>query len=750
MLSIIKGKGFKVLYLVLMGFIVLTGITLSDLSCSSGGSGSNGSLTQMLYVLNSDGSVSVINPSAGTTVTTLSVGGSAHIASLANGSYLNEFGINPAILNPLQISTPSISAFQGVYGIAANPNTHKVYVVTGSNTVSVIDTTTNKVVTTINVPAGAFGIAVNPATNLAYVGNSSPSQGIVTVIDLSTNSVVTTINTQSALPLADVIVNPVQGGDVYVSGWASGIIDDINTTSNQVAYSWPGTASKYPIGLALDPTHNLLYTSTYLGNLEISDVSPSALKGGNYIKAVYPIAPNDTCPGIAINTQANVVYMTDNPGGKLYVINASNGSILSTINIGGNPQAVSYDPSTNNIYVVCDGNCPGLTTVNASTNTVTNTINTPPGTTPVGIITTPGSPSVGSTSGGNSCTTNAQCLNGQVCTNGSCVASTSCTSNAQCSSGQICQNGSCVTQSTSGTEFTYPVGTGPQGIAIDASGNAWVVNSGSNSVTKLNSSGTPIGTYPVGNGPGGIAIDASGHVWVTNNNDNTVTELSSTGTTIATYLVGPVGEALWGIAIDASGHVWAENHSSATVRELSSTGITIGTYAVGSSPEGIAIDTSGNVWVANRSSANVTKLNSFGTTVGTYPVGNGPEGIAIDASGHVWVAQNDDNTITELSSTGITIGTYLVGNWPRCIALDASGNVWVTNMYSNTVTELNSSGTIIGTYAVGTTPVGIAIDSSGNVWVTNGGDNTVTEIAGITKGPQYFPFTGPQFPGGNL
>ena len=44
------------------------------------------------------------------------------------------------------------------------------------------------------------------------------------------------------------------------------------------------------------------------------------------------------------------------------------------------------------------------------------------------------------------CTSNADCSSGQVCTNGACVTSSStCTSDANCSSGQVCTNGTCVT-----------------------------------------------------------------------------------------------------------------------------------------------------------------------------------------------------------------------------------------------------------------------------------------------------------------
>ena len=69
---------------------------------------------------------------------------------------------------------------------------------------------------------------------------------------------------------------------------------------------------------------------------------------------------------------------------------------------------------------------------------------------------------------------------------------------------------------------TYNVGLEPGNIAVDASGNVWVVNYYSNTVTKLSASGITIGTYSVGQYPFGIAIDASGNVWVANGGDNTV------------------------------------------------------------------------------------------------------------------------------------------------------------------------------------------------------------------------------------
>jgi streptogramin lyase len=153
---------------------------------------------------------------------------------------------------------------------------------------------------------------------------------------------------------------------------------------------------------------------------------------------------------------------------------------------------------------------------------------------------------------------------------------------------------------------SYAVGSYPQGIAIDSSGNIWVANSSSNNVTEISASGIIIGTYSVGSSPQGIAIDSSGNIWVANSGSNSLTKLSASGVTIGTYTAGtnPCN-----IAIDASGNVWVTNcGSSSYVTEINSSGVVIGTYSVGKNPTGIAIDTLGNVWVANTGSGSVTEL----------------------------------------------------------------------------------------------------------------------------------------------
>ena len=61
----------------------------------------------------------------------------------------------------------------------------------GSNTVSVLDTISNTVVTTLNAGITPQGIAVNPVANLAYVANSGGNT--LSVIDIASNTLVATI-----------------------------------------------------------------------------------------------------------------------------------------------------------------------------------------------------------------------------------------------------------------------------------------------------------------------------------------------------------------------------------------------------------------------------------------------------------------------------------------------------------------------------------------------------------------------------
>ena len=79
----------------------------------------------------------------------------------------------------------------GAWAVAASAQPRAYVTNFLSDNVSVIDTLTNTIVTTIPVGGGPFGVAVNAARTRAYVGNQFDDS--VSVIDTATNTVIATV-----------------------------------------------------------------------------------------------------------------------------------------------------------------------------------------------------------------------------------------------------------------------------------------------------------------------------------------------------------------------------------------------------------------------------------------------------------------------------------------------------------------------------------------------------------------------------
>jgi NHL repeat-containing protein len=139
----------------------------------------------------------------------------------------------------------------------------------------------------------------------------------------------------------------------------------------------------------------------------------------------------------------------------------------------------------------------------------------------------------------------------------------------------------------------------PAAIATDQSGNVWVANSGSDTVSwfdnlgnsKLGTTGTSLGGVPAG-----IAIDLSGNAWVTASNNDVYELSSSSGSIVGSPLTGfnePTG-----IAIDPNNEIWVVNAGNNTVSAVNSSGVPLaGSPFSGagiSAPAAIAINGNAN------------------------------------------------------------------------------------------------------------------------------------------------------------
>jgi len=79
----------------------------------------------------------------------------------------------------------------GLVGVALTPDGSKVYVAALSGSLSVIATATDAVIATIQLAANAFGVAVSPDGRKVYVANGNFAT--VSVIDTESNTMIATI-----------------------------------------------------------------------------------------------------------------------------------------------------------------------------------------------------------------------------------------------------------------------------------------------------------------------------------------------------------------------------------------------------------------------------------------------------------------------------------------------------------------------------------------------------------------------------
>ena len=272
--------------------------------------------------------------------------------------------------------------------------------------------------------------------------------------------------------------------------------------------------------------------------------------------------------------------------------------------------------------------------------------------------------------------------------------------------------------SLTGMTDTSPSGGlfGPTGIALDPSGNLWVVDSGNNRVLEFKTPfsngesaslviGQPtfggyIGTTTSGglNAPSYAAFDSSGNLWVTDQGNNRVLEFSapfSTGqkasvvigqadftsfapssTVTANSLFEPVG-----ITFDAKGDLWVVDSGNHRVLEYNSpfstdesASMVIGQSSLTGTSTGlnafaVAFDSGGNLWVSDgingvaeykgplsTGESGIQEIGPAAATTTTTLPGDrlrDPQGIAFDVNDNLWVADYDHGRVAVYGSTVI-------------------------------------------------------------------------------------------------
>jgi YVTN family beta-propeller protein len=245
-------------------------------------------------------------------------------------------------------------------GVAVNPSTNKIYVANElSNTISIIDGSTDKVDATIKVGVSPYGIGVNPLNNRIYISNRD--SGTVSVIDGSTNNLIA--NVSAGKRPVGVAVNP-STSLIYVTNIESNTVSIIDGITNN--FSGTIKVGKIPYGVAVNPLNNKIYV-TNIGDNTVSVIHDNKLV--RTIKVIGGIAP----AGIAINTSTNRTYVTDYLSGSLFIIDALTDKVINSIKVGKNPAGLQVNPVNNKIYVTNIGDNT-VSVIDGKKNQIINTI----------------------------------------------------------------------------------------------------------------------------------------------------------------------------------------------------------------------------------------------------------------------------------------------------------------------------------------------------------------------------------------
>ncbi|SPE60035.1 exported hypothetical protein [Verrucomicrobia bacterium] len=325
--------------------------------------------------------------------------------------------------------------------------------------------------------------------------------------------------------------------------------------------------------------------------------------------------------------------------------------------------------------------------------------------------------------------------------------------------------------SATNAELSYP-----SGVAVDASGNLFIADSGNNVIRKVDTHG--IITTIAGNGyknqygEGGYSGDG--------------------GTATNAELNEPVR-----VALDSTGNLFIADAANSVVRKVGTNGIIrtvagngawgytgdwgAATSAKLSYPAGVAVDAAGNRFIADQNNNVIREVDSTGIiyTVagnGTYGYsGNGgwagyaefrfPSDVAVDTTGDLFIADSGNNVIRKVDTN--TIITTVAGdgyggysgdggaatqaglNMPYSVAVDAPGDLFIADLNNKMIRKVDTNGIIttvagngyIALITVGYSgdggaatnaelswPSGVAVYAPGNLFIADSGNNVIRKV----------------------
>jgi len=368
----------------------------------------------------------------------------------------------------------------------------------------------------------------------------------------------------------------------------------------------------------------------------------------------------------------------------------------------------------------------------------------------------------------------------------------------------------------------------PQGVVVDAKGSILIADTSNNRIREVDSLTGHISTI-AGNGtagfggdgglasaailntPQGLALDAAGNLFFVDTGNYRIRRVDAK-TGIVTTVAGNGGRGFSGdggpatdamfnfigngvppqVALDAVGDLYIADQFNQQIRRVDAkTGIVTtvaGILAEGysgdggpatsaelSDPSGILVDPSGNLYIGDNDNNRVrfvaATTGTISTIAGNGGLGDGesatsatlffPVGAAV-AGGNIWIADSRNTLIRRVNPAGVisTISgqDYIFSytgdggpavnatlNFPVGITADVSHNLFIADSNNNVIRRIDASSgiitTVVGTGAAGfagdggpatkasmNLPSAVAVDTAGNLFISDSNNQRIRRV----------------------
>lgn len=248
--------------------------------------------------------------------------------------------------------------------VAVNSRTNKVYTANlfYDFNVSVIDANSDSVIRTVPVGYGSSprAVCVNDSANRVYVANEHDHS--VAVIDGEMDSVIATIPVGSSP--TDICVNE-RTNCVYVTlGWGSSYpLYIIDGGSNTVMDSVPlGSGLQ---GVCVNDSTNLIYVVRPPWVYVIDGNTNTVLDSVRILGQIFQVE---------VSQKRNLIYASGTSRDLLYVIDGGTNTLIDSIAVAAKPYSICVNDSTDLIYLTHMMESKTVTVIDASSNSVVDTL----------------------------------------------------------------------------------------------------------------------------------------------------------------------------------------------------------------------------------------------------------------------------------------------------------------------------------------------------------------------------------------